>query len=194
MVCPKVRLFAWKLCLNALPTLVNLQSKGVVNYDICLAYRKEPETTSHVFVKCEVAKRVWRCWLDCLPVVLNANMNIVDIAMEILEYGSFSDLEFFFGAAWAIWFNRNKIVYESSSQILDHIWGFAKKFILESRSALSANSQRLSRSEGIWCVPPPGVFKINVDGATSESEKNSSVGVIIRDVAGNIIAACCKYL
>ena len=126
--------------------------------------------------------------------VLNANMNIVDIAIEILEYGSFSDLEFFFRAAWAIWFNRNRIVYESSSQISDHIWGFAKKFILESRSALSANSQRLSRSEGIWCVPPPGVFKINVDGATSESEKNSSVGVIIRDVAGNIIAACCKYL
>ena len=75
-------------------------------------------------------------------------MNIVDIAMEILKDGSFSDLEFFFGAAWAIWFNRNRIVYESSSQISDHIWGFAKKFILESPIALSANSQRLSRSKG----------------------------------------------
>ena len=91
-------------------------------------------------------------------------------------------------------FGSIEIVYESSIQIPDHIWGFAKKFILESRSALSANSQRLSRSEGIWCAPPPGVFKINVDGATSESEKNSSVGVIIRDVADDIIAACCKYL
>ena len=91
-------------------------------------------------------------------------------------------------------FGSIEIVYESSIQIPDHIWGFAKKFILESRSALSANSQRLSRSEGIWCAPPPGVFKINVDGATSESEKNSSVGVIIRDVADDIISACCKYL
>ena len=108
--------------------------------------------------------------------------------------GSSSDLEFFFGAAWAIWSNRNRIVYEFSSQIPDHIWSFAKKFILESRCALSANSQRLSRLEGRWCAPPPSVFKINVDGATSESGKNSSVGVVIRDVAGNIIAACCKYL
>ena len=46
-------------------------------------------------------------------------------------------------------FGSIEIVYESSIQISDHIWGFAKKFILESRSALSANSQRLSRSEGI---------------------------------------------
>ena len=136
------------MCLNALPTLVNLQSKGVVNCDICPACGKEPETTSHAFVKCEMAKRVWRCWLDYPPVVLNANMNIVDIAMEILKDGSFSDLEFFFGAAWAIWFNRNRIVYESSSQISDHIWGFAKKFILESQIALSTNPQRLSRSKG----------------------------------------------
>ena len=38
------------------------------------------------------------------------------------------------------------------------------------------------------------MFKINVDGATSESRKNSSVGVVIRDAASNIIAAYCKYL
>ena len=87
------------MCLNALPTLVNLQSKGVVNCDIFPACGKEPETISHVFVKCELAKRVWRCWLDCPPVVLNVNMNIVDIAIETLEYGYSSDLEFFFGAA-----------------------------------------------------------------------------------------------
>ena len=142
---PKVRIFAWRMCLNALPTLVNLQSKRVVNCDICPACGKEPETISHVFVNCEMAKRVWRCWLDCSLVVLNANMDIVDIALEILDSGSSSDLEFFFGAAWAIWSNRNRIVYESSSQIPDHIWSFAKKFTLESRSALSANSQNLSR-------------------------------------------------
>ena len=38
------------------------------------------------------------------------------------------------------------------------------------------------------------MFKINVDGATLECEKNSSVGVVIRDAASNIVAACCKYL
>ena len=44
-----------------------------------------------------------------------------------------------------------------------------------------------------WNVQPPGVFKINVDGATSEGERNSSVGVVIRDSSGAVMAACCKY-
>ena len=43
-------------------------------------------------------------------------------------------------------------------------------------------------------MPPPGVFKINVDGATSENERNSSVGVVIRDAAGIVHVVCCKYL
>ncbi|XP_030923509.1 uncharacterized protein LOC115950456 [Quercus lobata] len=190
---PKVRIFAWRLCLNALPTLVNLQSKGVVKCDICPTCGKEPETISHVFVKCEMAKRVWRCWLDCPLVVLNGNMDIVDIALEILGSGSSNELEFFFGAAWAIWSNRNRILYESSSQIPDYIWSFAKKFILESRSALSASPQDLSRQVDIGHAAPLGFFKIKVDGATSESGKNSSVGVVIIDAAGDFVAACCKY-
>ena len=45
-----------------------------------------------------------------------------------------------------------------------------------------------------WTPPPPGVFKVNVDGATLEDGRNSSVGAIIRDSCGAVIAACCKYL
>ncbi|XP_030959150.1 uncharacterized protein LOC115981107 [Quercus lobata] len=182
------------MCMNALPTFVNLQRKGVNICDICPACGMEPESNLHVFVKCEVAKRVWRCWVDSLADLLNVNMDIIDIAMEIFESGTSSDLEVFFGVAWAIWYNRNKIVYESSSQVPDYIWGFAKKYILKFKSASIACSQSLSRSEGKWIVPLPGVFKINVDGAAFENDRNSSVGVVIRDAAGNVHAACCKYL
>ena len=39
-----------------------------------------------------------------------------------------------------------------------------------------------------------GVFKINVDGATFENERNLSVGVVIRDATGTVHVACYKYL
>ena len=52
----------------------------------------------------------------------------------------------------------------------------------------------MARTEEKWTAPPPGVFKINVDGATSENERNSSVGVVIRDTTGTVHVACCKYL
>ena len=58
---PKVRIFAWKMCMNALPTFVNLQRRGINLCDIFLACGKELESNFHVFVKCEVARRVWSC-------------------------------------------------------------------------------------------------------------------------------------
>ena len=43
-------------------------------------------------------------------------------------------------------------------------------------------------------VAPPRMFKINVDGATSENGRNSSMGVIIRDSQGLVVVACSRYL
>ena len=40
------------------------------------------------------------------------------------------------------------------------------------------------------CPPPPlGVFKVNVDGASSNQDGSSNVGVVIRDSNGQIMAA-----
>ena len=45
-----------------------------------------------------------------------------------------------------------------------------------------------------WSPPPHGVYKINVDGASSILDGSSSIGVIIRDWKGATIAALCKPL
>uniref|UniRef100_A0A7N2LKU1 RNase H type-1 domain-containing protein n=1 Tax=Quercus lobata TaxID=97700 RepID=A0A7N2LKU1_QUELO len=94
----------------------------------------EPESILHALARCEVAKRVWRCWVDGPIDLLNVNMEVIDIATQIYE------------------------------------------------------------SEEKWTAPPLGVFKINVDGATFENERNSSVGVVIRDATGTVHVACYKYL
>ena len=49
-------------------------------------------------------------------------------------------------------------------------------------------------SQNKWVAPPQGVFKVNVDGATSNQGRNSSIGVIIRDCLGHVVAALSKYL
>ena len=76
---------------NALPTFVNLQRKGVNLCDICPACGKELESNFHVFVKFEVARKVWSCWVDSLVNLLNVIMDIIDIAMKIVESGTFRD-------------------------------------------------------------------------------------------------------
>ena len=83
-------------------------------------------------------------------------------------------------------------MHKSTSQFPDHIWSFAQKYILEFKSTSIACSQRLAQTKEKWTAPPPGVFKINVDGATSKNERNSSVEVVIRDAAGTVHVACCN--
>ncbi|XP_023870562.1 uncharacterized protein LOC111983136 [Quercus suber] len=43
-------------------------------------------------------------------------------------------------------------------------------------------------------TPPPGMFKVNVDGATSGDGNPSSIRVIIRDNRGETITALCMSL
>ena len=43
-----------------------------------------------------------------------------------------------------------------------------------------------------WEAPPPGVFKLNTDGATFEEDNAYGVGVVIRDWRGRFVARKCK--
>ena len=46
----------------------------------------------------------------------------------------------------------------------------------------------------LWKPPPPGYFKVNVDGALFAKSKQSGMGVIVHDGEGNVVAAMCKKL
>ena len=45
-----------------------------------------------------------------------------------------------------------------------------------------------------WATPPPDVYKINVDGATARNGGSSTMGVVIRDCRGLVVAAACRVL
>ncbi|XP_030922977.1 uncharacterized protein LOC115949847 [Quercus lobata] len=70
----KIRIFAWRACMNALPTKLNLNKN---------------------------ARQVWDRWVEC-PVNLNsAHLDVSDIALKISDDTS-KDLETFFVTAWSL--------------------------------------------------------------------------------------------
>ena len=44
-----------------------------------------------------------------------------------------------------------------------------------------------------WKKPPAGVYKIDVDGATADDGRRSSIGLVIRDFRGEAVAAFAEY-
>ena len=115
--------------------------------------------------------------------------------MYILAHKPSHVLESFFIVAWAIWYNRNRTIHEGKCSQPSQVWQTARNTIEDFTDAaytdLSTSRPLLS---SCWSPPPPGVFKINADGASSDLEGISSIGVIIRDCKGETVAALCKPL
>ena len=72
-------------------------------------------------------------------------------------------------------------------------FGGCRSFLQDYKGALCALNTNLAKESSRWTPPLHGVFKINVDGVTSEDGLNSSVGAVIRDSCGAVLAAC-KFL
>ena len=191
---PKIRIFLWKVCVNALPTMSNLRKRGVSTDGLCPVCGLEEETILHALCRCMAVKEFWRLWKDCQIDFGAESLDFSDIALKVLAAGNLKDLEILFVVAWAIWHNKNIRVFESVCQGADQIWNSAVNLISDFKEADKFYSLGPTAGEVSWRKPPNGVFKINTDGATVGVGVLSSIGVIIRDCRGQAAVALCRVL
>ena len=52
---PKVKIFAWEVCLNGLPTMLNLQRRGLNTFVFCQIFDKDLESINHALLHCNHA-------------------------------------------------------------------------------------------------------------------------------------------
>ena len=117
----KIKIFAWKTCIDALPTMVNLKMRGIGENGFCPCCGSELESISHSIIRCEMAKRVWDCWDVHFVEDGQELYDVPNVALQILDKRTSRDLELFFSVAWSIWYNRNLVVFESTCRLLSHI-------------------------------------------------------------------------
>ena len=115
--------------------------------------------------------------------------------MFILAHKPSQDLELFFTVVWAIWYNRNRTIHEGKCSSPLQVWQMARSSTEDFSDAatIELSTPRPTLSS-CWSPLPSGVFKINADGASSDLDGTSSIGVIIRNCKGETIAALCKPL
>ena len=95
----KIRIFARRACMNALPTMQNLRLRGVVVEEFCPLCNHSSESTSHALIHCEFVAKVWSNWSECPIKLLDSIFNISNIALELLNFGTVQDLEVLFSTA-----------------------------------------------------------------------------------------------
>ena len=180
--------------MNGLPTHLNMEKRGIEVDAKCPLCEKAVESTKHALLYCGKICDVWWNWQSCPTNLLAETYDIVDVALQILESGASHDLETMFVTAWLIWYNRNQVVHESQGLPSTQIWNFAQWIQSDYKEAVIINLLRQQPPEVGWATPPPGVYKINVDGATFEDGRPSGVGAVIRDCRGIVVAASAKLL
>ncbi|XP_050277978.1 uncharacterized protein LOC126719474 [Quercus robur] len=191
----KVKIFAWRACVNGLPTKEKVCTRGITTSNECPICGKELETVHHALLHCDFVNLVWNFWSEFPQMIHRNKWTFHDSALYILAHKPPTDLEMFLTAAWAIWFNRNKVTHDDKCSSPSQTWQMAKNLIEELNDVVNIDlfTPRPSHQAG-WSPPPPDVFKVNVDGSSSDLEESSSVGVIIRDCKGQTVAAFCKPL
>ena len=189
----KIQIFAWRACMEGLPTRLNLRRRGVNIETKCPLCEREIESTSHALLYCTKLWDVWWSWNTCPIQLLAENKDFVDVAMLIMNAGTPQDLEILFATAWSIWYNRNRVVHESQCETPAQVWGYGQRIHGDYKGAMTVCQLRKQPPEVGWAAPPPKVYKINVDGATSEGGL-SGVGVVICDCRCSVLVAKSKVL
>ena len=114
---PKIRIFMWKACENALPTMQNLRKREVATDGVCPICGNEAKSICHALFKSNFAKNVWSRWKKCLIKICAENQDFVDVALGLFYARTNRDMEIMVVTTWAIWYNRNQCVHEGEKLV-----------------------------------------------------------------------------
>ena len=112
----KIRIFAWKACMEGLPTQLNRGRRGMNIETKCPICEREFESTSHALLYCTILWDVCWSWNTCPIQLLAENKDFMDVAMLTMNAGTPQDLEILFATVWSIWYNCNRVVHESQCE------------------------------------------------------------------------------
>ncbi|KAL0421158.1 UNVERIFIED_CONTAM: hypothetical protein Slati_3138700 [Sesamum latifolium] len=110
---PKVRVFAWIVCRNGLPTVLNLERRGVYTQGVCAWCGSEQEDIMDCLLRCSFPRQVWALshlrWS-----IISQEASSTEAWLRGLH--RFVDMESFNRAlliCWFLWGTRNRLLFDN---------------------------------------------------------------------------------
>ncbi|KAJ1379678.1 Reverse transcriptase zinc-binding domain [Sesbania bispinosa] len=188
---PKVLHFIWRLMHHSLPVRVNLIRRGIQCPSLCPWCSDEAETESHLLKDCSWIKDAWLKSPLGSQVPTDSTLPIGEWIDGLIETKSLEFLTLFFSPCYSFWTARNKKIFEQREVNLQLLYSKASDAVRPVDLSPSPNPvahQNSSQSNSVWCPPPIGSFKINVDAASPGGTK-WGIGIVVRDHLGEVFAA-----
>ncbi|PWA41769.1 hypothetical protein CTI12_AA548270 [Artemisia annua] len=187
----KVKLFMWRAWNNYVPTIDNLQSRGLNHTSSCTHCGETTENLVHVMFKCSAAKEVWdRCSLGCFYDTQGA-VNFHDFCRVILENFP-AEWEVFMMILWGLWTRRNKHFHGQLNGREGKVEEVAKVILSDyqkenQRGIISSTNGVHNTHTTVWLRPNAQHIKINCDAAWQKESGKAGLGFVARDYNGEVL-------
>ena len=196
---PKIRIFLWQLCHNALPKWDNLLHRGIYVDPVCPVCLSENEDIDHLFAGCHMVKKTWDLavshnWLSSHP--FPQSLSSVREGLHNFYTAWDNYLMRVAILLWSTGKSHNAMVFVNDVPKPMGSLMRAKRNWIEWKLRTSVfhphsihippttPTHKATQLIG-WKSPPGGYIKINFDGTHSSS--GAAAGFIIRDWAGRFI-------
>ncbi|KAK2974954.1 hypothetical protein RJ640_009113 [Escallonia rubra] len=122
--------------------------------------------------------------------------NVLSWWQEVNSRVKIKEMEFFTITCWFLWKNRNTTVFQGAQMDALELYSVASHYLDNFCNAQenfrTKPSPNINRA--IWSPPSDNWVKINFDAAIFRKEGSMGCGVIVRDSAGNTLAALSKKI
>lgn len=187
---PRVRMFIWRACRNALPTKENLLRRGSELDPICEVCGEAVESVNHVLLHCREAKSVWygsglRLDVGSLP-----NHSFKSFMWTAMHHYPPEYVSLLAYNAWEIWKARNRVCLEGKRSRIHETIRKAYSQWMEIMDVQKKEMEptRIGKQEAKWKPPPNGKLKLNCDVAIRKGGK-IGYGFTLRDGFGHNVLA-----
>ncbi|OVA09156.1 Reverse transcriptase zinc-binding domain [Macleaya cordata] len=193
-ISPRIHLFLWRVINHAI-ALRSVLARHISTVDpSCPLCQKEIETTDHLFLKCELVRKIW----FGSPISLRIPDNDTEFTLESLfncwlaSPSSYEVLKLGCAIIWSIWKMRNRCVFENfkpdiraSIQMAIHIYNdHSPSSDLSHVEAPDITDHNVPLTQR-WNPHDATTVKINVDGATAT--RTIAAGIIARNHLGDVM-------
>ncbi|XP_074303811.1 uncharacterized protein LOC141638297 [Silene latifolia] len=189
-VWPRVKLFFWQMCSEALATRANIAARIGGEYSLRPFCHSNLESSIHLFRDCGVAAWVWE-ELEMEELTESRGGDIREWVEACWNDMCREECVKFMVGCWAIWEHRNKVIFDNVAMEPGVVAGRVRDVVREGVGEGGGTTGRrrsngnVEEAEG-WKVAREGYVKINVDAGIKEGE-GVDTGVVCRGDRGEVL-------
>lgn len=216
---PKVCIFAWKACRDALATQVNMQRRKMVIHGTCTICGKEEEDTFHALVTCPHAQGLWQAMRSCWDLPGDAQVQRTGPDWLLLLLPQLNEIQrtMLLMLLWRVWRIHNELTHDKPAQPVEASRRFLCSYVesllfiqqfpqadvhkgkevVDFSGRISRYNMKLDGRQKVqlnWCPPSPGRLKLNVDGGFILETGEAGAGMVLRDHDREVLLAACRSL